>query len=432
MHRAAVLLILFATGCTTRPALRGDLHALLSRYESYGFSGTVLVVKDDRVVLHEGYGFADRERRVRNGPETLYEVGSLNKTLTAAAVLQLEARGALSTSDPLSRHLGPFPPAKAAATIHHLATHTAGLVPDGADLGAGADREDFVENVKRVAPESVPGERYRYTNAGYSVLAAIVETVSGMPYEAYVREHLAGPAGLRELSFRGEPMPRPMALGYEGTPPKVIIPPPLRWGTRGAGGMIATVGEVHRWYLALQANPEMRKMFEERPEEEGYAWHVDRDADGRRMIHKGGGMPQYAAQVVHYPDDRLVIIWASNNLQQRWRQALNRGIAAVAFGKEAVMPPPRVTTGDLGALAGSYVAGSGKQLQLAQLGDYLHALENELGVPAGMPFFRIGERELAGFNPTRLTLTRMTFDGDQVKVSLPEGEVVAIRRAATR
>lgn len=425
MSRAALLLILLATGCATRPAPRGDLHALLTRYESYGFSGTVLVVKDDRVVLHEGYGFADRERRIRNGPETLYEVGSLNKTFTAAAILQLETRGALSTSDPLSRHLGTFPPAKAAATIHHLSTHTGGLVPEGTDLGAGTDREDFVENVKRVPLESTPGEKYRYTNAGYSVLAAIIERVSGMTYEAYLREHLIKPAGLREIYFRGEATPRPMALGYEGTPPKVIVPPPLRWATRGAGGMITTVGELHRWYLGLQANPQMRKMFEDRPEEEGYAWHVDRDADGRRMIHKGGGMPQYAAQLIHYPDDRLLIIWVSNNLQQRWRQALNRGIAAVAFGKEAVVPPPRVASGDLGAFAGNYVTASGKRLQLAQLDDYLHALANDLNVPAGMPFFRVGDRELAGFHPTRLTLTRMTFDGDQVKVTLPDGEVVA-------
>lgn len=425
MHRVALLLLLFATGCATRPAVRGDLHALLTRYESYGFSGTVLVVKDDRVVLHEGYGFADRERGIRNGPRTLYEVGSLNKTFTAAAILQLEARGKLSTSEPLSRHLGPFPPAKATATIHHLATHTAGLVPDGTDLGAGTDRGDFVANVKRVPPESVPGERYRYTNAGYSVLAAIIEELSGLSYEAYVREHLARPAGLREIYFRGETTPRPMAVGYEGTPPKAVVPPPLRWGTRGAGGMITTVGELHRWYLTLQANPEMRKMFEERPEEEGYAWHVDSDASGRRMIHKGGGMPQYAAQLVHYPDDRLVIIWMSNNLQQRWRQALNRGIAAVAFGTEAVTPPPRVPAGNLGPFAGSYVAGSGKRLQLAQLGDYLHVLENELGVPTGTPFYRTGDRQLVGFNPSRLTLTRMTFAGDQVTVTLPEGQVVA-------
>jgi CubicO group peptidase (beta-lactamase class C family) len=426
MRRAALLLLFLASGCATRPALRGDLHALLTRYESYGFSGTVLVVKDGRVVLHEGYGFADRERRIRNGPATLYEVASLNKTLTAAAILQLEARGALDAGDPLSRHLGAFPPAKAAATIHHLATHTAGLVPEGADLGAGTDREAFVENVKRVAPESAPGERYRYTNAGYSVLAAIVERLSGMPYETYVRERLTAPAGLRDVYFRGEPLPRPMALGYEGTPRKVIVPEPMRWGTRGAGGWITTVGDLHRWYLTLQANPEMRKMFQERPEQEGYAWHVDRDADGRRRIHKGGGMPQYATQIVHYPDDRLLIIWASNDLQQRWRQALNRGIAAVAFGTEAVAPPPRVAGGPaLGALAGIYVAASGKRLQLAQLDDSLHVLANELDVPAGMPFFRIGEREFAGFHPTRLTLTRMTFDGDEVTVSLAGGQVVA-------
>lgn len=319
--RIVLLAALLATGCATT-ATHPELHALLKSYESQGFSGTVLVAKDGRVVLHEGYGFADRERGIRNGRDTLYEVASLNKTFTAAAILQLEAQGALSTNDLLSRHLGPFPPPKDQATIHHLALHTAGLVPEGADLGDGIDRDQFLANVKSVAAESVPGERYRYTNAGYSVLAAIIENVSGVPYETFIRDHV----WKGDVYFRGESTPRPMALGYIGK--EQSTPPPYRWGTRGAGGMITTVGELYRWHLALHANPVMKKMFEPRPEE-GYAWHVERDANGRRMIHKGGGMREYASQIIYYPDDRLVIIWASNDLGKRWRQDLNRGIAAV-------------------------------------------------------------------------------------------------------
>lgn len=328
--RILLLLTLLATGCASSP-LRNELHTLLRQYESQGFSGTVLVAKDGRVVLHEGYGLADRERGIRNDKDTLFEVASLAKTFTAAAILQLEARGALRKTDVLSKHLGRFPPEKSAATIHHLATHTAGLVPDGHDLGERLTRDDFLDNVKRAPRESAPGERYRYTNAGFSTLAAIVEVVGGMPYEAYVREQLAKPAGLKEIYFRGEPLPRPMAIGYNGTPPKASVPPPYRWSTRGSGGLITTVGELHRWLEFLLRNPDMEEMFTDRPEEEGYAWHVDRDDKGRLRIHKGGGMPEYASQVLYFPNDRLVIIWATNNLEKRWRQDLNRGLTAAAL-----------------------------------------------------------------------------------------------------
>lgn len=131
--------------------------------------------------------------------------------------------------------------------------------------------------------------------------------------------------------MRGQPTPRPMAFGYLGAPPAVVVPPPMVWGVRGAGGMIASTGALYRWFRWLQRNPDMKTMFEERPEEEGYAWHVERDDKGRRKIHKGGGMPQYASQIIHYPDDGILIIWISNDLQKRWRKDLNSGIAGVAL-----------------------------------------------------------------------------------------------------
>jgi CubicO group peptidase (beta-lactamase class C family) len=320
MKNLALLLLVLA-GCSSSRPLDSELHALLSGYEREGFSGTVLVAKDGRIVLHRGYGYADRERGIRNGPRTLFEVASLNKPFTAAAILELEARGVLRTDDPLEKWLGEFPPEKAAATIHHLATHTAGLVPDGSDLGDGATREQFLAAVKAVPRESAPGVRYRYTNAGYSVMAAVVEVASGMPYETYVRRNR------QDLWFRGETVPAGrMARGYIGAEESAVRP--YAWGTRGAGGLITTVENIYRTYLALRADPVYRKMFEPWPEE-GYGFHVARDKAGRPMIHKGGGMPQYATQLIDYPEQRVTIVWASNDLGKRWRQTLNEGIAGV-------------------------------------------------------------------------------------------------------
>lgn len=325
-----VLLALLLTGCATSAKIDPRLDTLLKDFESKGFSGTVLVAKNGRIIHHAGYEFADRALRIPNDTKTLYEVASLEKTFTAAAILKLESEGALSTSDPLSRHLGDFPPPKDAATIHHLATHTGGLVPEGSDLGSGATRDDFIANVKRVPAESLPGERYRYSNAGYSTLAAVIEKITGQPLESYVRTLWDG-----EMYFRGDAsIPRRrFARGYLGADATETVPPPRVWGVRGAGGMITTVADIYRWHQSLHANPVMKKMFEDRPESEGYAWHVERDDAGRLRIHKGGGMPQYATQVINYPDDRVVIVWATNSLLKRWRQDLNREIAAIALAK---------------------------------------------------------------------------------------------------
>ncbi len=322
MIRAALaVLLLVGTGCATHS--HSKLSTLLDRFEAEGFSGTVLVAKDGRILHHQGYGFADRERRIRNDRNTFYEIASLTKTFTAAAILRLESRGKLRTSDRISQYLGEFPPPKDAATIHHLATHSAGLVVEGTDTGDGVDRDAFIETVKRLPAESVPGERERYTNAGYSLLAAIIEKVTGTSYESYVRENL-----FRDVFSRGE-TPRPVALGY--TEKGVVEPPPLRWGTRGAGRLVATVGDLYRWFERLRRDPVMKPMFEDRPEVEGYAWHVDVDKNGRRRIHKGGGMPQYQTQILWFPDERVVIIWATNDLTKRRRQALNEDIANAVF-----------------------------------------------------------------------------------------------------
>ena len=343
-HAGTLVLIAFIfAGCASTPPADYPLHRLLSSYEQDGFSGTVLVANDGRILLHRGYGFANRERGIRNDKDTLFEVASIVKTFTSAAILDLEARGVLRTSDPLSRFLGPFPPAKASATIDHLATHTGGLVPEGTDLRC-ADREEFIQDVKSVPLESVPGQAYRYSNAGFSTLAALIEKVSGVSFETYLRENLFARAGLTDAYFRGDAnVPRHrVAVGY-GADGKPSTPPPYQWGTRGSGGLILTVREVYRWYTALRGGrvidaKQVWKMFEPRPPpREGYAFHSERDAKGRWIISKGGGMPEYASQILEYPEERVVIIWACNNLDKRWRQAVNRGIAATLFGGD--LPP---------------------------------------------------------------------------------------------
>jgi len=223
-----------------------------------GYSGSVLVAQNGEILLHRGYGLADRERGIQNNPETLFNVASVAKIFTAAAVLKLEMQGKLRTDDLISKHLGPFPNEKSGATIHHLLTHTAGLVPVGTSLNYES-RRMFVQSVKDAPLESTPGEKYRYTNAGYVLLAAIVEEVSGQPFEKYLQKYVFGPAKMTSTGFSWDSRfnNAPLATGYKGDKLEELEPTPREtdvWGNRGASNIVTTVGDLYKWIQALRKN----------------------------------------------------------------------------------------------------------------------------------------------------------------------------------
>ncbi|MGH7678939.1 MAG: serine hydrolase domain-containing protein [Gemmatimonadaceae bacterium] len=318
-----------------RDAVGARLDAQLTRYADSGFAGTVLVVRDRRVLILKGYGLSDPKRTVRNSPATRYEQNSMTKMFTGVSILQLAASGRLGLHDPIERVLGGFPDAKRGATIAQLAAHTSGLIVDGTAL-AGESREAFVRDVKRTPAESAPGARYRYTNAGFSLLAAIIEAASGQRFEDYLRQRVFEPAGMRTIVFRDE-VPEADSLFAR---PFTGTANPYVWGTRGAGGVWSTVGDMYRWVVAVEDGlavaPAQRAILfapPEPPAEEAYGWHVRPATDSTRLqIDKGGGSASFQSQLVYYPNDRVVIVWATNDLRQRWRQTMNRTLADIVFG----------------------------------------------------------------------------------------------------
>ena len=303
-----------------------QLDSQLTRFSDSGFSGAVLVVRDRHIVLLKGYGLADAGRGIRNTPATRFEMNSMTKMFTGAAVLQLAAAGRLKLNDPVEQYLGAFPEGKRGATVEQLASHTSGLIVAGSNL-AGDSREAFVRDVKQTPRESAPGAEYRYTNAGFSLLAVIIEVASGEPYEDYLRQHLFEPAGMRTAVFRDDVPDRDtlFARGRVGTAN------PYVWGTRGAGGVWATVGDMYRWVVAIEDSvvlreAERRILFSPHkpPAQEAYGWHVS-----PTRIDKGGGSANFASQLLYYPDQRTVIVWACNDLRQRWRAKLNQVLGEI-------------------------------------------------------------------------------------------------------
>jgi CubicO group peptidase (beta-lactamase class C family) len=325
-----------------RGTLGRRLDSLLTSYEAHGFSGTVLVVRHGETVLLKGYGLADIPRHVRNRAATRFEMNSITKMFTGVSILQLAAAGRIRLDAPIGRYLGAFPDAKRTATVEQLAMHTAGLAVAGTPLPGGS-RDAFVAAMKSAPVESSPGARYRYSNAGYSLLAAIIEVSSGLTYEEYLRRNIFAPAGLRTARFRNE-VPAAdtlFARGYVASPsgPVAGADDPYDWGTKGAAGVWSTVGDIYRWVVAVErgdiAPREFRSLLFSPPRPpslEAYGWHVYASRDtSRERIEKGGGSDDFASQLIHFPRDSVTIVWASNNLERRWRQTLNRALPDVVF-----------------------------------------------------------------------------------------------------
>ena len=416
------------------------LDAQLSRYAEYGFWGTVLVVRQGEIVLLKGYGLANAERGTPNTPATRFEMNSMTKMFTGLAILQLDAAGRLHVTDPVERYLGAFPPGKQGSTIAQLANHTAGLIVQGTGLDLSS-RTAFVNDVKRTPRESPAGERYRYTNAGFSLLGALIEIVSGESYEDYIRRHAFAPAGLRTALFRDEVrLADPLyARGYVGTPATLERSPQIAygWGTRGSGGVWSTVGDMYRWVVAVEQGkllpePQQRTLFSPTapPALEAYGWHVDTTDEGRPRIHKGGGSAEVASQLLYYPRERIVIVWTSNNLRQRWRQALNRTISQVALGDGVPLLPAlaRRPKHMLQANAGRYVAGR-DTLELRAGLDCLYAAASSFRVPASIPFYPQDSTSYIGFDPNTGTQTRLHFgQGGALSVQMADGRTFSLTR----
>ena len=339
-----IAVILFAQ-CIVEPKTLTDekitaIRKFLMQQTREGFSGCVLLSENDQVLFNQGFGFANREEKIPNNKDTRFEIASVTKLFTTVAILQLVEKGLINLDDRLNEYLGDFEPPKNGATIHHLLTHTAGLVSRGHSLNYDG-RSEFVESVKMAPVESIPGEKYRYTNAGYTLLAAIIEEVSGLAYPEYLKENVLEPLGLKHTTFGLDRSDSNFALGYSGRTTdslKAYETGKLIWGDRGPGGLVTNTQDLHKFLVALQNKNLMRemqleKMISEQISGEAYGFHVIRKQGIGELLARGGGLPHFESQVVWYLDKNIKLILLINN-RLRFRQPVWDGIEQIIFSPE--------------------------------------------------------------------------------------------------
>lgn len=368
------------------------LDDYLSRLEPFGLAGAFLVAREGEVLLARGYGPADRgdrgdpPRRWTAG--TVSSSGSITKQFTAAAIMALQERGALSVHDSLSAFFPDVPPDKRAITLHHLLTHSSGLgeLPMG-DFDA-LGRDAMVSAALSSELLSAPGERHAYSNLGYSLLGAVVERVTGTGYEAWVREHLFRAAGMYETGYLLPGFePERLAIGYSperrfGTVLGRIDPERgPSWVLYANGGMHTTVHDMYRWAAALLHDVVLdaasrRALFGAHVESAGghygYGWAVDTTARGTPFIHHSGSNGIFYADYHLFPAEDAVTYAMTSDATFRAPDVLTQ-LDRLLFGAPVPWPPrlgpgPDVATGTLDALTGRYRLRDGGTLVVARTG----------------------------------------------------------------
>ncbi|MCE7000406.1 beta-lactamase family protein [Saccharothrix sp. S26] len=240
--------------------------------EQDAFSGTVLLSQGDRTVLARSHGMADKARGIPNGPDTVFNLGSITKLFTATAIHQLAEQGRLAYNTPLKAYLSGLRPEVAeSVTVHQLLTHTSGFGrpavnpprPPGQDQWTTLDEmfAGTMDYLRGLSLTFTPGTRNVYSNDGYYVLGAIVAELSGRSYYDYVREHVFAPAGMATAGFPTAAQwreDRRTARPYDkldgGTWTEVIHLFDAGLLGSPAGGAFASAADLVRYANAFQRN----------------------------------------------------------------------------------------------------------------------------------------------------------------------------------
>ncbi len=326
---------------------------LAASYPASEPGAAVLVAMDGEMLLRKGYGMADLELSVPIEPDMAFEIGSVTKQFTAAAILMLAERGQLRLDDDITRHLPDFPTQGRKITIEHLLTHTSGIPSyTGIEAWQAQSRQDttvdqLIGFFRDKPLEFEPGERWAYNNSAYVLLGAIIEKLSGKTYEQFVEEEIFKPLGMKGSRYgsKSEVVSR-RASGYEGeagayrNASYVSMTQPY-----SAGSLISTVDDLAAWDRALSGEALLKKasldrMFTPVPltsglsTRYGYGWSVF-DFEGRRVIEHGGDINGYASYLLRIPEERLLVVILSNNPEKRPRpDILSLRVAARLLGKD--------------------------------------------------------------------------------------------------
>jgi CubicO group peptidase (beta-lactamase class C family) len=324
-------------------ALRGAVTGVLDRWPAAGLA--VVILRNGEPVWFSGYGVADIASRAPVTHDTVFRIGSVTKTMTALAVMQLWEQGLVDLDTPVAQYLRsfrltPLRPGLPPVTVRHLLTHTAGLGywRRWSDLlRPGVGSGDTTRSVQSMADyyrrglpvEVAPGTKWMYSNHGFATLGQIVEDVTGEPFVRYLQAHVFAPLGMERTDLvRSERVTVGHATGYVVRPGGLVPVTEREVATPAGGAVRSTPQDLARYATALLhdgANehgtvlePDTLKiMFQAHhqpdPRVPGYGLGFELgEEDGHRTVGHGGVVSGFLTQMVLAPDDSVGVVVLAN------------------------------------------------------------------------------------------------------------------------
>jgi len=333
-RRTLVTLCLFlifpALSSAQRMDVRGRValieKAVAEEMEKNSVPGlAVAIALDGKIVYAKGFGFSDLENQVPFTAQTVSRIGSVSKSFTALAVMQLVEQGKINLDAEVQTYVPTFPKKQAPITVRQLLCHQGGIRHyKGNEMLSNvryADVESSLAIFKDDPLVNEPGEKYSYTTYGYNLLSRLVETASGERFTDYVQRHIIEPLAMKQTYFddRFKIIPR-RAHFYtraDKNSPVTNVPQVDQSNKWGGGGLLSTVEDLIKYAAGydgdrLAKRDTIAQMFTSQktrdgnPTAYGFGWTIATDQGKRRVEHSGGSVGATAI-LTKYPEQGLII-----------------------------------------------------------------------------------------------------------------------------
>jgi len=335
-------------------AKAAKIDSLMTQYHQKGaFNGTVLVAEKGSVIFKKGYGMADIEWDIPNAPDTKFRLGSITKQFTSMLIMQLVQEGKLKLDGKLSDYLPYYrKDIGQKVTIHHLLTHTSGIPSYTSLPGFFKDVsrdpygvEDFVKKYCSGDLKFEPGSKFEYDNSGYFLLGAIIEQLTGQPFEKALQERILDPVGMKDTGYdHHETILKKRASAYEKSAGGSVTNAPYLDMSipYAAGSLYSTVEDLFKWDRSLytdkllsESNKEL--MFKPFLNKYGYGWFISDLTLGNSQekvptVSHEGGINGFNTLEIRLIGDRSLIVLLNNTGGTKLAE-MARNIAGILYDK---------------------------------------------------------------------------------------------------
>lgn len=358
----ALCLANFATSAQTKEEKLQEL--LLAYCATNDFNGTALVFQNGKILLNQGYGFANTATKSKNYSHTVFQLGSVSKQFTAAIILKLEEEGKLKVTDKLAKYFPNYPKGDS-ITIHHLLSHTSGIynyTSDGEFMQNGVDKP--ITQAQMLALfENKPlsfavGSQMEYSNSNFMLLGYIIEKVAKQSYEKTVRDYILKPLQMNNSGFdyvnlklkdnskdnRNKALPYYAIKNEESFAAKFVD----STVSYAAGAMYSTTEDMLKWHNSLLnrkilKTKSLEKAFTPYKNNFGYGWVID-SLYGRKAVYHNGSILGFTSNIYRVEADNICVILLANIGTQKIDQ-ITKDLLAVLYEKPYKVPQKRVDIG---------------------------------------------------------------------------------------